>query len=144
MAKAYASAIIPAPIEQVWRTVRDFNGLPGWHPGIARSEIEDGRAADAVGCVRSFYLQDGTHVREQLVALDDVQHQLSYVFATPAFPVQNYLAWMRLSPVTATGTTFAEWCATFDEAPEDAGKYEAIVAQHVFAPGWQALAEKLG
>ena len=30
MARAYASAIIKAPIETVWSLVRDFNGLPDW------------------------------------------------------------------------------------------------------------------
>ena len=54
MAKAYASAVIDAPVETVWSFVRDFNGLPNWHPAIVRSEIEDGRDADSVGCIRSF------------------------------------------------------------------------------------------
>ncbi len=142
MAKAYASAVIPASIEKVWALVRDFNGLPAWHTAIARSEIEDGRSADSVGCVRSFYLQDGAHVREQLVSLDDVNHRLCYTFVKPAFPVTNYLAWMQLTAITSTGETFAEWGATFDEAPEDAGKYEEIVGTHVFAAGWKALSEK--
>ncbi|MBF5003336.1 SRPBCC family protein [Diaphorobacter caeni] len=140
MAKAYASAIIPAPIDKVWSLVRDFNSLPAWHPAIVRSEIEDGRAADAVGCVRSFHLADDAHVREQLVSLDDANHRLSYNFVKPAFPVTNYLAWIQLTPITSTGETFAEWGANFDEAPEDAGKYEEIVSVHVFAAGWTALA----
>ncbi|HVL73621.1 MAG TPA: SRPBCC family protein, partial [Beijerinckiaceae bacterium] len=46
MAKAYASAIVDAPVETVWALVRDFNGLPTWHPAIARSEIEDGLDSD--------------------------------------------------------------------------------------------------
>lgn len=112
MATAYASAIIPAPIDKVWQLVRDFNGLPVWHPGIASSEIEDGRSADSVGCVRSFHLKDGAHVREQLVSLDDTHHRLSYNFVKPAFPVTNYLAWIKLSPITSTGETFAEWGRT--------------------------------
>lgn len=143
MAKAYASAIIPAPIDTVWKLVRDFNGLPVWHSAIVRSEIEDGRSADSIGCVRSFYLQDGAHVREQLVSLDDENHQLSYNFVKPAFPVSNYLAWIKLSPITSTGETFAEWGARFDEAPEDSGKYEEIVSVHVFAAGWKALSAYL-
>lgn len=143
MATAYASAIIPAPIDKVWQLVRDFNGLPVWHPGIASSEIEDGRSADSVGCVRSFHLKDGAHVREQLVSLDDTHHRLSYNFVKPAFPVANYLAWIKLSPITSTGETFAEWGANFDEAPGDAGKYEEIVSTHVFAAGWKALAQHM-
>ena len=143
MAKAYASAVIDAPIETVWKTVRDFNALPDWHPAIARSEIEDGRSADAVGAIRSFHLTDGAHVRERLLALDDAGHTLSYNFVKPAFPVQNYVAVIRLLPITDGNRTFAEWSATFDEAPDDAGKFVEIVSTHVFAAGWKALGERL-
>ena len=40
----YISAIIHAPLEQVWPMFRDFNGLAGWHPGVAVSRLEDGGA----------------------------------------------------------------------------------------------------
>lgn len=143
MAKAYASAVIDAPIETVWKIVRDFNGLPNWHPAIARSEIEGGSSSSEVGCIRSFYLTDGAHVREQLLALSDADHSLSYSFVKPAFTVKNYVAGIRLLPITDGGRTFAEWTATFDEEPEDAGKYVEIVSTHVFAAGWAALRAKL-
>ncbi len=143
MAKAYASAVIDAPIETVWRVVRDFNGLPDWHPAIARSEIEGGQSSGDVGCIRSFHLTNGAHVREQLIALSDLDHSLSYSFVKPAFPVKNYIAGIRLLPITEGNRTFAEWFATFDEEPEDTGKYAEIVSTHVFAAGWAALQEKL-
>lgn len=143
MAKAYASAVIDAPIETVWKMVRDFNGLPNWHPAIARSEIEDGLSGSDVGCIRSFYLTDGAHVREQLLSLSDSDHALTYSFVKPAFPVTNYVAGIRLLPVTEGNRTFVEWTATFDEEPADAGKYVEIVSTHVFAAGWKALQAKL-
>lgn len=143
MAKAYASAIINAPIDAVWTAIRDFNSLPDWHPAIRSSEIEDGQPADRIGAVRSFYLQDGAHVRERLVALDDTGHALAYTFVTPAFPVDNYIARMKLSPVSEDGSTFAEWSAEFDEKPKDAGKYEDIISNGVFAAGWKALRSHL-
>jgi hypothetical protein len=139
MALAYASAIIDAPIEAVWPYLRNFNGLPAFHPAILRSEIEDGLDADVVGCVRSFHLADGGHVRERLLMLDDARFALSYNFEKPAFPVENYRATVRLFPVTKGDRTFCEWEATFDEAPEDKGKYVDIVSNGVFAAGWAAL-----
>jgi uncharacterized protein YndB with AHSA1/START domain len=139
MAKAYASAIIRAPVGAVWRVVRDFNALPTWFPMIVASEIEDGRAGDCVGCVRSFRTGTGLHVRERLLALDDLEHRVTYNFEKAAFPVENYLATFRLLPVTADGSTFAEWEATFDEAPEDAGKYVAVISNEIFAEGLKAL-----
>ena len=47
--RVYESAVIPAPRQQVWQKIRDFNALPAWHPAIAKSELEGG---DCVGCVR--------------------------------------------------------------------------------------------
>ena len=143
MARAYASAVIAAPIDRVWAIIRDFNGLPDWHPAIVRSEIEEGKTGDTVGAIRSFHLADGAHVREQLVALDDLDHSLSYIFVTPAFPVTEYVAHIRVAPVTAGGGTFVEWSARFQEKPEDAGKYADAVANGVFAAGLAALAAKL-
>ena len=143
MAKAFASRIIAAPVEAVWALVRDFNGMPGWNPGIVDSVIEDGLDADVVGCVRSFHLGDGTLVRERLLELDDSRYRFAYNFETPAFPVANYEARFTLLPLTTGDETLAIWEATFDEAPEDAGKYADIVTNAVFAGGLAAIAAKL-
>jgi uncharacterized protein YndB with AHSA1/START domain len=139
MARAYASAVIAAPIEAVWAVIRDFNGLPGWAPAIAASEIEGGEKADRVGCIRSFFTHDGGHIRERLLFLDDQNHSLRYNFEKPAFPVRNYVATMRLAPITESAETFAEWEATFDEGPGDEGRYEAIISRDVFAANWASL-----
>ncbi|HEX7110507.1 MAG TPA: SRPBCC family protein, partial [Aestuariivirga sp.] len=67
MARAYASAIIKAPVETVWSLIRDFNGLPSWAASIVDSKIEGGLDSDVVGCVRSFHTDDGTEtLRSQL------------------------------------------------------------------------------
>ena len=74
MAKSYASTVINASAEDVWARIRDFNGLATWHGGlVATSEIEDGRAGDQVGGIRSFTLTDGTHLREKLLAHSDLE-----------------------------------------------------------------------
>ena len=73
MAKSYASTVIKASPDEVWARVRDFNGLATWHSGlVSASEIEDGKAGDQVGSIRSFTLTDGTHIREQLLAHSDL------------------------------------------------------------------------
>jgi uncharacterized protein YndB with AHSA1/START domain len=143
MARAYASRVIKAPVETVWSIVRDFNGLPNFTRGVTDSRIEGGLDADVVGCVRSFHLKGGAHVRERLLAFDDAQHSLTYNFEKPAFPVKNYIATLHVMPVTHDNTTFCEWEATFDEAPGDEGKYERIVSQDVFAANWASLAAKI-
>ncbi len=140
MARAYASIILKAPVQTVWAFVRDFNGLPKWAPAIATSKIEGGLAADVVGCVRSFRTHDGIHIRERLLMLDDARRSFTYNFEKPAFPVTNYIATLQLYPVTHSGYTFAEWTATFDEAPGDAGKYEKMISKDVFAANLTNLA----
>ncbi len=141
MAKAYASIILKAPVQTVWSMVRDFNSLPQWAPAIAKSRIENDLDSDVVGCVRSFHTHDGAHIRERLLTLDDAHYTFTYNFEKPAFPVKNYIATLRLYPVTHTDQTFAEWSATFDEAPGDEGKYEKIISQDVFAANWSNLAK---
>jgi hypothetical protein len=140
MARAYASTILKAPVEAVWPIVRDFNGLPNWAPAIARSKIEGGLDADVVGCIRSFHTHDGVHIRERLLMLDDARYAMTYNFETPAFPVRNYIATLRLIPVTHGNLTFAEWEASFDEAPGDEGKYEREISRNVFAANFKNLA----
>ena len=140
MATAYASIILKAPVQAVWNLVRDFNGLPSWAPAIAKSKIENGLDADVVGCVRSFHTKDGAHIRERLLMLDDAKYTFTYNFEKPAFPVKNYVATLRLYPVTQTDETFAEWSASFDEASGDEGKYEKLISKTVFAANWAALA----
>jgi uncharacterized protein YndB with AHSA1/START domain len=141
MARAYASIVFKAPVQNVWSLIRDFNGLPSWAPAIARSKIEGGLDADVVGCVRSFHTQDGGHIRERLLVLDDARYMFTYNFEKPAFPIKNYIATLRLYPVTNTGQTFAEWTATFDEASGDEGKYEKLISKEVFAGNFANLAK---
>jgi len=143
MAIAYASRVIAAPVEQVWATIRDFNGLPTWHPALRSSEIEEGRPADAVGCIRHLVLQNGASTRERLLELDDARYRLTYAFETPLFPVKNYLATITLIPLTEADHTFVQWQGSFEEAPEDAGKYTAIISKDVYAEGLSALARFL-
>jgi hypothetical protein len=126
MVKAYRSTVINAPVQRVWAAIRDFNALPSWHPAIAKSEIEGGRASDAIGCVRSFLMKDGGHLREQLLALSDVDHYFTYNILVSPMPVNDYVATFRLTPITVGNRTFAEWWADFNVT---SGTEQAMVAQ---------------
>jgi hypothetical protein len=143
MARAYASAIIEAPVEAVWAVIRDFGALASWQPGIVSSAIEAGRDPDVVGCIRRLTLPDGSVVRERLMMLDDSRYRFAYNFETPAFPVTDYISTLELIPITNGDSTFASWSATFNERPEDTGVYVDIVSNGVFATGLAALATRL-
>lgn len=141
--KAYHSTVLDAPAGLVWALVRDFNALPAWHPGIARSEIEEGRAPDSVGCVRSFTLADGAHIREKLLSLCDQTMSFTYDFQTSPIPARNYQATVRLTKVTKGDRTFAEWWAAFDCDPGKETELIPLFRDGVFRTGFEALKGKL-
>ena len=110
MIKVYTSSVIDAPADAVWAQIRDFNGLPKWTPFVAESRIEGGQPADTVGCVRNFRLKDGGVIREQLLTLSDYDFQCTYSILESPMGVENYVATLKLTPVTDGNRTFAEWC----------------------------------
>lgn len=138
MSKVYCSAVVPGAVEDVWATVRDFNGLPGWHPMVADSEMEDAARGDTVGAVRSFHLTDGAHLRERLLALDDLDHRSVSTIVESGLPVAHYLAELRLRRITADEHTFAEWLAQFDVADADEADVCGTVTT-IFSEGLAAL-----
>ncbi|GAA1216428.1 SRPBCC family protein [Prauserella alba] len=140
MPRPYASGIVPGDVDEVWRRVRDFNGLPAWHPGIASSEIEPGHSATEVGAVRKLTLADGGVVREQLLCLDDPGRSYTYNILDGPFPIRRYISTIRLAPVTATGDTFVEWWTEYDADAADEPTLDKTFSQGVFAAGIAGLA----
>lgn len=143
MARAHASIVVDAPVERVWPLVRDFDGLPRWHPGVSASAIEDGLAADVVGCMRRLRLADGRPVRERLLALSDSDWRVVYEAVDPAHPVENCRVRLELVPVTRGNRTFVSWEASFDEAPQFRGRFVEAMARDVFAAGLAALKHRV-
>src|SRR5271154_4530472 len=139
MAKAYGSAVIPAPASAVWAVVRDFNALPQWTPFVAESRIEQKKPSDQIGCVRNFRLKDGGRIREQLLSLSDYEMSFEYSILESPMGVENYIATFRLIPVTDADHTFAEWTAEFDAAPDREDKIADDIGRNVFAAGLSAL-----
>lgn len=139
MARVYVSSVINAPAARVWERVRDFNGLPRWHPRIRESRIENGEPADKVGCVRDFRLQNGDRIREKLLGLSDHDYFCTYAILESPMPIENYVATLRLTPVTDGDRTFVEWSADFDCAPDAEADLVAGIGGNVFQGGFDAL-----
>ncbi|MEX0921741.1 MAG: SRPBCC family protein [Rhodovibrionaceae bacterium] len=143
MPDVYVSSVIPAPTDRVWARIRDFNALPDWHPGIAESRIESGMPADQVGCVRNFRLKDGGQIREKLLALSDYDLSCSYAILESPMGVENYIATLKLTPITDGNRTLAEWSAEFDCPPERAEELVSHIGRNVFQGGFDALKQSL-
>lgn len=139
MIHLYASASFSVPIERVWAVMRDFNGLPQWHPMIRDSRIEEGQASDRVGCIRNFHRHDGGLIREQLLELSDHRHSLIYSILDSDMGVTDYVATMRLRAVTDGDSCFAEWSARFDSAPDREQELRQMIGHDVFCLGLRAL-----
>ena len=92
MARVYVSTVVNARNDRVWARVRDFNGLPNWHPAIAESRIEGGEPADKIGCVRDFRLRNGDRIREKLLGLSDYDMFCTYSILEFPMGVENYVA----------------------------------------------------
>ena len=143
MKKIFVSSVIKANADEVWAVVRDFNNLPTWHPLVARSTIEGGRPSDAVGCIRSYHLDDGTRIREQLLSLSDYDYSLSYAIIESGLDLENFIAQLKFTPVTEDNQTFAEWSAEFETAPDSEQEIARFVSQDLFQGGFDGLKRHL-
>jgi hypothetical protein len=143
MPKAITSTVVDAPASEVWALVRAFDGMSEWHPSLPAATIADGRAPDAVGCVRTFATPTGAEVRERLVALDDAAMRCAYVLEHGTMPVRNYRGTIRVAPVTDGDRSFVEWSAEFDC---DAAAEEQMVGVYggIFTSGLDALRARFG
>src|SRR3984885_1167040 len=144
MARVFVSSVINGRSDRVWARVRDFNGMPNWHPAIAESRIEGGEPSDKIGCVRDFRLRNGDRIREKLLGLSDYDMFCTYGILESPMGVENYVATLRLTPVTDGERTFAEWTAEFDCAPEREGELIANIGGNVFQGGFEALNRAFG
>jgi hypothetical protein len=142
MIRVYTSSVIDAPADAVWQQVRDFNSLPAWHPVVAESRIEAGVPSDRVGCVRNFRTRDGGVIREQLLTLSDFEYECTYSILESPMGVDNYIATLKLTPITDGNRTFAEWSAEFDCAPSRERELTQQIGQGVFQGGFDALKQR--
>ncbi len=143
MPRVYVSSVIDAPASKVWGRIRDFNALPRWHPAIRDSRIENGEPADRVGCIRDFHLQNGDRIREQLLGLSDYDFFCTYAILESPMPLTDYVATLRLTPITDGDRTFAEWTAEFDCAADEAEGLVDGIGSNVFQAGFNALKRQM-
>jgi NADPH2:quinone reductase len=139
MVKVRQSTIIDAPVDAVWRVLRDFNGHDRWHPAIAFSAIEGGEPVDLVGAVRWFRLKDGGALREQLLSLSDRDRRLTYCLLEAPLPLMGYVATIALKPVTDGDRTFWEWSSEFHPPVERRDELVRLVTDGIYRAGFEAI-----
>jgi len=137
--KVVRSTIIDAPVDQLWAVVRDFNAHDQYHPIVATSQIERGHPVDKVGCVRRFFLADGSELREQLISLSDLEMSYSYCLLDTPIPLFNYVAHIRLLPVTDGNRSFWHWESRFTTPPGREEELAQKVGEDVYVAGMEAV-----
>jgi len=114
MAKSYYSTIFEQTADQVWAAVRDFGNYTVWVDGVDESIIEAGKSGDAVGAIRNIRMGD-TRIRQRLLAHSDRDRFYTYESCEPyRFPVRNYVATIRVTPIIDGNRSVVEWWAIFD------------------------------
>jgi Polyketide cyclase / dehydrase and lipid transport len=139
MIHVYTSTVIDAAADGVWSRVRDFNGLPSWTPFVAESRIEGNLPSDKVGCIRNFRLKDGGVIREQLLELSDYDYRCVYSILESPMGVSNYVATLKLTPITDGNRTFAEWSAEFDPPAGREKELADNIGRGVFQAAFDSL-----
>ena len=142
MIKVMASSVISAPIDQVWKVVRDYNGLPNWSPAIVKSRIEDGGAADRISTVRALEFADGGKLREVLLALSDTEYSVTYAIIESELPITNYRSTIQLQPITDGDRTYITWSGEFDPIGDSAAEMKQQLEQNIYQAGFDALKQR--
>ena len=143
MARVVKSTIIDAPTDRVWDVLRDFNGHDRWHPAVATSAIERAQSSDRIGCVRRFKLVDGSELREQLLALSDLEQTFSYCLLDTPIPLFNYVAHVRLLPVTDGNRTFWHRESRFTTPRGEEQRLTEVVGEQIYQAGFEAVRKHL-
>ena len=144
MVKVYMSSVIDARADSVWARIRDFNGLPQWHPVIADSRIENGQPADRVGCIRNFHLSDGGMIREQLLTLSDYDYSCTYSILESPMGVSNYVATLKLTPVTDGNAPSPNGARSSIATRAREARAGRAIGNGVFQGGFDALKRHFG
>src|ERR1700732_1643777 len=115
MPKVHVSTVINAPIERVWRTVGDFNGLTAWMPGMKDGMIEECKPANAIGSVRRLSMagtRDTRRARLGAVAARGDRTTCSVLRGPP--PGNKLVTPIQLRPITDSYAPLGEWSSQFE------------------------------
>ncbi|WP_172491920.1 SRPBCC family protein [Gluconobacter oxydans] len=143
MIHVMASSVLPASVSSVWGLIRDFGALGNWLPGVKSCVIEGDEPGDRVGAVRRLEMGDVGVIREQLVALSDMDHAVTFSIIESALPIGNYRSTISLLPITDGDRTFIQWRGQFKAPVEHAASMEARMPTQIYQPAFDKLAEIL-
>ena len=89
-------------------------------------------------------MRNGDRLREQLLGLSDFDMFCTYSILDSPMPLTNYVATLRLTPVTDRSGPSSNGRADFDCAPEQEAELVSDIGGGVFQGGFDALKRAFG
>jgi hypothetical protein len=119
MGKCVSSAVVNAPVDEVWRVLRNFHDM-SWTKAIESLEPVGDARSDQVGAKR---ILNGA-IHETLRAIDDIAHIFQYQITDGPSPISKddlkfYYGTVSVLPVTDQNASFVMWATRF-ESKDDA------------------------
>ncbi len=109
MSQARIVRSIDAPAQEVWETLRDFDGVDEYLPSVASCAVE----GSGIGARRVCTLQDGSRVFERLVTIDEQKRTLRYSVTQSQLPFESYLGTITVRDLGERKCRI-DWSSTFD------------------------------
>jgi len=121
MGKTYQTAVITAPVDQVWSKIRNFHDMSWGAAVVEKCEAVGDKPGDQIGARR--ILNDAFH--ETLVAFSELDKSFKYSIDDGPAPVskndvKEYIGAVRLIPITDNDTCLIEWSSSWESPTEDA------------------------
>jgi hypothetical protein len=119
MGKCVSSTVVNAPVDEVWRVLRNFHDM-SWTGAVESLEPVGDARSDQVGAKR--VLNGAIH--ETLRAIDDIAHIFQYQITDGPSPISKddlkfYYGTVSVLPVTDQNASFVMWATRF-ESKDDA------------------------
>jgi Polyketide cyclase / dehydrase and lipid transport len=112
--RAYASALIPLPANDVWKALRQFDFPSTLISTVEKVELSGGDAT-SVGALRTVTWKSGETQSHRLLTLDD-QYRLArweLVASEPQAEVSATISELRVFRVTETNESVVAWSSDF-------------------------------
>ena len=103
--KANENMTINAPVDEVWNTVKQFDGIAAWHPDVKASSGDGNNASDGT---RTITLQNDGQLVDSLDYYSDKDHEYNYRLKAEnvtAFPVSSYTTNLHVTAGSDAGTS---------------------------------------
>jgi len=138
MTKITMSTRVNVTAARLWGLVGGFNGLPAWHPGVEKSEVE----GTGKGSLRKLRIAGGGEVVERLESLNETERVYAYSIVNGPLPVANYVSELHVKD-NPDGTSTLEWSSTF--LPAGVPETEAVrLIEGMYQAGFDNLRKMFG